>query len=123
MPFDYSIRIEGEPGAPARFVPQGGSAGEPLRVRVSDTVSWGNATDEGHQPWPTDAAHNLLEPPDPSLSNPIPPHQPSNPAWIVNGGAGTTIYYRCKTHPDREEFGSIQIEPTRQRTRSRHGRV
>jgi hypothetical protein len=109
MPFDFSIKIRGAPGQPAQFVPQGGNPGDALKVKAKDIVSWGNDTTDTHQPWPTDAQHNLLPaPPVPSLSNPIPPQQSSSPAWVVTGSAGK-IFYRCKTHPKVEEFGVIEI--------------
>ena len=108
MPFDWSIKIEGAPGAAARFVPQGGQAGDPLNAKASDTVSWGNDTQETHQPWPTDSNYTPLPaPPTPNLSNPIFQQQSSSPTWIVNGSG--TVYYRCKTHPDRPELGRIVI--------------
>jgi len=110
MPFDFSIKIRGAPGQPAQFVPQGGNPGDPLTVKANDIVSWGNDTGETHQPAPIDNQHNLLPvPPAPLLSNPIPPQQSSSPAWVVAGASGTTIFYRCKSHPDREEFGTIKI--------------
>ena len=113
-PFDFSIKIRGAPGAPAKFVPQGGKAGDPLtNVKPDDTVSWGNETDEAHQPWPTDDQHNPLRvPPAPLLSNPIPAQQPSSPNWVVVGTG--TIFYRCKLHLDREEFGTIVFTPPAQ---------
>jgi plastocyanin len=109
MPFDFSIKITGAAGQAAQFVPQGGQAGGTLTVKVGDIVSWGNDTTEAHQPWPTDAQHNILSaPPAPLLTNEIPAQQSSNPAWVVAGNAGT-VYYRCKTHPNRNEFGTITI--------------
>jgi hypothetical protein len=112
MPFDWSIKIRGTPGKPAQFVPQGGNLGDPLHVKRNDTVSWGNETDDAHQPWPTDPQHNLLSvPPEPLLSNSIPPQQSSSPTWVVAGPSNTTttIFYRCKLHPEVEEFGTIVI--------------
>ena len=111
MAFDFSIKITGAEGQAAQFVPQGGSAGSALQVRVGDIVSWGNTTTEAHQPWPTDSQHNLLQvPPAPMLTNAIPAQQGSNPAWVVAGSPGT-VFYRCKTHPNRNEFGTITIIP------------
>lgn len=109
MPFDFSIKIVGAPGQPAQFVPQGGNPGDPLKVKAQDIVSWGNDTQEAHQPCPTDAQHNILPvPPAPLLTEEIPAQQSSNPAWIVTGKP-RTLFYRCKTHPDRDEFGTIEI--------------
>ncbi|MEN3381310.1 MAG: hypothetical protein V7608_1354, partial [Hyphomicrobiales bacterium] len=70
---------------------------------------WGNNTTEAHHPWPTDAQHNFLAVmPATMLTNEIPAQQSSSPAWVVTGAEGT-LYYRCKTHPDRNEFGTITI--------------
>lgn len=111
MKDDWSIKIRGTPGQTAQFIPQGGNAGDALPVKINDIVSWGNDSEETHQPWPTDSQHNLLPaPPTPNLSDPIPPQQSSSPAWVVKETAGTTLFYRCKTHPDRPEFGTIKIE-------------
>jgi hypothetical protein len=108
MAFDWSIIIEGEGGAPAQFVPQGGNPGDDLQVKENDTVTWGNNTSEPHLPWPTDSQHNLIPLPfDPKLSQPIQPDGSSN-TWVVVGQPGT-IHYRCATHPHAEEFGTITI--------------
>jgi hypothetical protein len=106
MPFDFVIRIT------TQFVPQGAKAGEPLRVKVGDSVSWGNDTRETHQPWPTDADHNPLpEPPTHFPSDPIPPMQSSRAPWVVPplpvGIAEETIHYCCKVH--NEEIGTIIV--------------
>jgi plastocyanin len=109
MAFDFSIKIVGVAGEPAQFVPQGGNAGAALTVKAGDIVSWGNDTTEAHQPWPTDAQHNILPvPPAPLLTKEIPAQQSSSPAWVVTGNPGT-VFYRCKTHPNRNEFGTINI--------------
>jgi plastocyanin len=104
MPFDFTIRIIGGPGVPAQFVPQGANPGDPLVVKVGDTVSWGNDTKNPHQPVPVDADGN---PQAPHLSDQIEPMQSSSPAWVVAGIAGTTIHYRCKLHDG--ETGMITI--------------
>lgn len=109
MPFDFNIKIKGAAGQAAQFVPQGGTPGSTLTVKAGDIVSWGNDTTEAHQPWPTDAQHNILPvPPAPLLTKEIPAQQSSTPAWVVTGAAGT-LFYRCKTHPNRNEFGTITI--------------
>jgi plastocyanin len=109
MSFDFSIKITGAAGQAAQFVPQGGNAGSTLTVEAGDIVSWGNDTTEAHQPWPTDVNHNILAvPPAPMLTNEIPAQQSSSPAWVVTGNPGI-VFYRCKTHPDRDEFGTITI--------------
>jgi len=111
MAFDWSIMIQGAAGATAQFVPQGGAPGSPLAVKPNDIVSWGNDTPETHQPWPTDSSYNLQPaPPNPNLSDPIFAQQSSSPAYVVPGDAKPgTIYYRCKTHPNRPEYGQIVI--------------
>jgi plastocyanin len=107
--FDFSIKIVGQAGQAAQFVPQGGQPGGTLTVKAGDIVSWGNDTEEVHQPWPTNAQHVIPPgPPVPLLTNEIPAQQSSSPAWVVTGSAGT-LYYRCKTHPNRKEFGTITI--------------
>ena len=58
--FNLSIKIVGQAGQAAQFVPQGGQAGGTLTVKAGDIVSWGNDTTEAHQPWPTDDQHNML---------------------------------------------------------------
>jgi plastocyanin len=109
MPFDFSIKITGAAGQAAQFVPQGGNAGSTLTVKANDIVSWGNDTTEAHHPWPTDAQHNFLSvTPATMLTNEIPAQQGSSPAWVVTGNPGT-VFYRCKTHPNRNEFGTITI--------------
>ena len=36
--------------------------------------------------------------------------QSSSPAYVVPGNAKPgTIYYRCKTHPNRPEYGQIVV--------------
>ena len=107
--FDFSIKITGAAGQAAQFTPQGGSPGSTLTAKAGDIVSWGNDTTEAHHPWPTDAQHNFLPvTPATMLTNEIPAQQSSSPAWVVTGNAGT-VYYRCKTHPNRNEFGTITI--------------
>jgi plastocyanin len=109
MAFDFSIKITGAAGQAAQFVPQGGNAGSTLAVKAGDIVSWGNDTTEPHHPWPTDAQHNFLPvTPKTMLTNEIPAQQGSSPAWVVIGNPGP-VFYRCKTHPDRNEFGTITI--------------
>ena len=108
MPFDFSVKISGPVGAPAAFIPQGGNAGDPLTVKVNDTVTWGNDTNVSHLPWPTDSQHNLLPLPfAPELSQPIAGQQSSN-TWVVVGKPGR-IDYRCAEHPHAEEFGTVVI--------------
>jgi plastocyanin len=118
----WSIKIEpgNAPDAPAKFVPQlqeGGPQG--LLARAGDLVSWNNATDEAHQPWPTDANYKPLTPAQVGprggenyLSDEIPPDHSSRPSWVVTVSPVTqnTIYYCCKLHPDMH--GVITITPT-----------
>jgi plastocyanin len=105
MPFNFTIRIIGGPGVPAQFVPQGANPGDPLVVKVGDTVTWGNDTRVPHQPVPVDAGENSQAP---HLSDQIEPLQSSSPTWVVpDGTEGMTIHYRCKLHDG--ETGMITV--------------
>ena len=116
---DWSIKIIPMPGGGAAFQPDiaGSQPGDPLQAEASDLISWNNRTSEEHQPWPTD---NLYEPlPDQDvtrggsnyLSDPIPPWEPSTPAFTTPINATQTIiYYCCKIHP--KEHGEIVVKGT-----------
>jgi hypothetical protein len=112
MAFDLNIRIVG--AIPAQFVPQGGIPGTPLLVHEGDNVSWGNATQAAHQPWPTKQNGEPLTEAqvkaDPSLflSDEIPKKQ-SSLDWKATPSSvtGKVIFYCCKRHEG--EFGSIVI--------------
>jgi hypothetical protein len=94
-------------------------------AQVNDVVTWGNATSDQHQPWPTEGNTETGAPasnPDPVLyfSDPIDGGQSSTPQWIVPPALSdptqtlgpapapvTVIYYCCKNH--RNERGKIEI--------------
>ena len=122
--------IKIEPGAdfddPATFVPQLQPAGaEGLLAETGDLVSWSNATEDVHQPWPTDASFNPLTDAQVGprgspnyLSDEIDPDHSSRPSWSVTQltfpappppppVTGKTIFYCCKLHP--QERGKIII--------------
>jgi len=113
---DWSIKIvPAKSGGGAAFQPNlaGFEQGDPLPAQQGDLVSWSNRTADTHQPWPTDANYNPMSEADvlprggPNyMSDPIPPDEPSTPAYNV--AQTTTIYYYCKLHPDIEtERGTI----------------
>ena len=125
---DWSIKIIPSSSGPgAAFQPdlQGYGPGDPLPAQQDDLVTWGNWTDETHQPWPTDSDYNPL--PETQvlprgsanyLSDPIPPGESSRPSYDVaqpaasdpnsNPPTSWTVYYFCKLHPDiTSERGSI----------------
>ena len=108
---DWNISIIPS-GTEAAFQPNlpGAKPGDPLNAQQSDIVSWGNRTEEKHQPWPT--AGNLpnggpAPPPATGLSDPIPPNDSSRPQFVVPGNPGDTIYYCCFYHPT--ERGQINV--------------
>jgi hypothetical protein len=120
---DWSIHIVKVTGGSAfqPWVPNS-HPGDPAKAQILDIVTWGNDTEEVHQPWPTEnntpngapAASNA---PGSKLffSEPIPPGGSSTPQYVVpkalpSGtalGAGSVIYYCCKNHPT--ERGQIVI--------------
>jgi hypothetical protein len=127
---DWSIKIiPAATGGGAAFKPdlKGARAGSALKAQQDDLVSWNNTTTEAHQPWQTDSAYQPLSDAfvkaNPSLymSDPVPAGQSSSPAYDVAQPGGKTpppswtIYYFCKTHPNRtSERGTITatIVPT-----------
>jgi hypothetical protein len=94
-------------------------------AQVGDVVTWGDATNHQHQPWPTEGNTEAGAPaasPDPVLyfSDPIDAGQSSTPQWIVPAALSdptqtlgpapapvTVVYYCCKNHP--KERGKIEI--------------
>src|SRR5687767_12604164 len=90
---DWSIKIVPATSGPgAAFQPdlQGYGPGDPLPAQQDDLVTWGNWTDDTHQPWPTDSDYNPL--PETQvlprgsanyLSDPIPPGESSRPSYDV----------------------------------------
>ena len=89
--------------------------GAPLNAQAQDIVTWGNRTQDTHQPWPTvgNTAGGAPVPVPPSgnpagyLCDPIPPDSSSQPQFVVTGTVGTVINYCCRFHPT--ERGSIVI--------------
>jgi hypothetical protein len=114
---EWSIKIvpvdNPGPDQRAKFVPQlqeDGPTG--LNVSQGDTISWNNTTGDVHQPVAADSNYQPLglAPNTPGyLSNEIPKHASSEPAWIANTATNppTTIYYVCALHKD--EHGIITI--------------
>jgi len=125
----WSVRIVSA-GAAAAFQPWGVDAnpGDPVKAQVGDIVTWGNATTETHQPWPTEGntptgAPVASNPAGSALffSQPIAANASSTPQYVVPaalpaataGGAatpltaGSVIFYCCKNHPS--ERGKIVI--------------
>jgi hypothetical protein len=126
----WSVRIVPAAGGAAAFQPWGVSAkpGDPVKAQVGDVVTWGNATSEPHQPWPTE--RNTPNGP-PAGSNPpgsplffseeIAPNSSSTPQYQIPDElpattpsgqptpltAGSVIYYCCLKHPT--ERGQIVI--------------
>jgi len=120
---DWSIKIvPAASGGGAAFVPDlvGYGPGDALPAQQDDLVTWGNETDETHQPWPTDSNYVPLSEaqvlPRGSanyLSDPIPPKESSRPSYDVSQPDSQpnawTVYYFCKLHPDCEtERGTIE---------------
>ena len=115
---DWNISIVPS-GTGAAFQPNlpGAKPGDPLNAQESDIVSWGNRTNEVHQPWPTVGnlpnGDPVPKPPTGNppgyLSDPIPPNDSSRPQFVVPGTPPATIYYCCFYHPT--ERGQIIIVP------------
>ena len=117
----WSIKIVAgpDPNSLAEFVPQlqeGGPDG--LLASTGDAVTWNNATDDAHQPWPVDNEGNPLpedkiQPPRGQansiyLSDEIPPHHASRPTYLcVAPAVGNQIFYCCRLHP--HERGVITL--------------
>jgi hypothetical protein len=140
---DWSIKIvPASSGGGAAFQPDVGGAkpGDPLQAQQDDLVSWNNTTQETHQPWQTDSNYQPLSVawvsahPDLYMSDPVPADMPSSPAYDVaqpstflpapyvtnppptaQPNSSWTIYYFCKTHPNRtSERGTINatVQPS-----------
>jgi hypothetical protein len=127
---DWSIKIvPAGTGGGAAFQPdvRGAKPGDPLQAQQDDLVTWNNTTQETHQPWQTDSNYQPLSDawvnahPDLYMSDAIPAQRSSSPAYDVAQpstfappqGAqppnSWTIYYFCKTHPNRSsERGTIK---------------
>jgi|SRR6266576_3090442 hypothetical protein len=108
-------------GQTAEFVPDfpGAKPGDPLEVSSGDGVSWNNESEQVHQPWPTDAAGNVLSDPPigprltPNyLSDPVEAQTSSRPQWNATSSPATqnTIFYRCRVFGHENETGKIIIK-------------
>jgi hypothetical protein len=88
----------------------GARPGDPLQAQQFDLISWNNETDRPYQPWPTDEQGNLqalggvTPPPAPPpfsqpypdllLTNMIPAHLSSTPAYeVAMPKKDNTVYY------------------------------
>lgn len=90
----------------------GSQVGAPLQAQVQDIVTWGNQTQDTHQPWPLDASGHPVPYPYTGtkanyLSDPIEAGGSSFPQFVVTGTVGQTIFYCCRLHPN--ERGQIAI--------------
>jgi hypothetical protein len=121
---DWSIRIVSGTGGTVFESRVPNAVPGVLQAQIGDIVTWGNATTETHQPWPTQGnvpAGGPASPADPVLffSDPIGPNASSNPQFVVPGAltappstlkAGSVLYYCCKNHPTSStERGQIVI--------------
>jgi hypothetical protein len=121
---DWSIRIVSVTGGAAFESRVPNATPGVLKAQIGDIVSWGNATGDTHQPWPTEGNSPTAGPattPDPVLffSQPIAPNASSNPQYVVPAAlttppkplaAGSVLYYCCKNHPtSTTERGQIVI--------------
>lgn len=112
----WDVRIV-QDGSAAAFEPRlpGGTPGGQLLAQAGDVVTWNNATNDTHQPWPLDAYGVPVQPATPPsatpgyMSDPIPPNSSSTPQYVLAADlpSGTTINYCCKLHPG--ERGSIKV--------------
>ena len=107
-----------------KIVSSGGVTSFSPRARqtlAGDMVSWGNTTDETHQPWPFDDEGNPLPASQVArtsanyLSDHIPPDNSSRPSYIVPTPPGNppplwVLNYGCACHPtSQSERGQIFI--------------
>jgi hypothetical protein len=127
---DRSIKlVPASSGGGAAFQPDlpGYNPGDAMPAQQDDLVSWNNTTNETHQPWQTDSEYKPLSDAWVAqysylyLSDEIPAQESSTPAYDVATPGGVslpdswTVYYYCKTHPNREsERGTIaaKVPPT-----------
>jgi hypothetical protein len=121
---DWSIRIVSGAGGTVFESRVPNAVPGVLQAQIGDIVTWGNATTETHQPWPTQGntpTGGPASPADPVLffSDPIAPNESSNPQFVVPDAlttppstlkAGSVLYYCCKNHPTSStERGQIVI--------------
>lgn len=130
---EWNIRIVATNAGNLTFQPWGVGAnpGDAAQAQPGQIITWGNATSDVHQPWPTvDNTPSGAPVPDASnppgsplyFTDPIPRFGSSSPQFPVpanlpatstSGGKtipvvkGTVIYYCCKNHPT--ERGQILI--------------
>ena len=121
---DWSIRIVSAAGGAVFESRVPNATPGVLQAQIGDIVTWGNATTETHQPWPTQGntpTGGPASPADPALffSDPIAADASSNPQFVVPSAlttppstlkAGSVLYYCCKNHPTSStERGQIVI--------------
>ena len=120
---EWSVRIVSSGTVGAAFEPRvpGGTQGSQLMARPGDVVTWGNATGETHQPWPTDANGVPVPAATPQsatpgfMSDPIAAQGSSQPQFVISASetVGAVINYCCLTHYNvagrPPERGSIVI--------------
>lgn len=112
---EWAVRIVTDDQGHTAFLPRvpGGTSGSELLAEAGDVVTWGNATTEIHQPWPTDASFvpvPAATPPSATpgyMSDPIPANGSSQPQFITAGAVGTVLHYCCLLH--QSERGTIKI--------------
>ena len=100
---DWSIRIVAVSQTLAGLKPDvlNAQVGDMLQAQKFDIVTWGNTTNDVHQPIRTDNGQALCEP--------IAGGASSKPQFVVLDDVGTTIAYTCRYHKD--ERGYIRVVP------------
>lgn len=107
----FVIFIVTFPDGQTAFVPQGGTPGQALAMKVGDSVHWANDTNFPHLPWPFDATGQFAPQPfAPQLSVPMPPHTASV-AVVMGPGppGGYTVSYGCRLDGHQNEVGAIVV--------------
>lgn len=99
-------------GTGAAFQPKlpNSKPGDPLNAQEGDIVTWGNRTNDVHQPWPTVGNQpngDPAPPPATGLCDPIAANDSSRPQFVVNRKPGEQINYCCRYHPT--ERGQIIV--------------
>jgi plastocyanin len=99
---DWSIRIVAVSQTLAGFKPDvlNAQVGDMLQAQKYDIVTWGNTTNDTHQPIRDNGQ---------ALCEPIAGGASSKPQFVVLDDPGTTIAYTCRYHKD--EKGYIKVVP------------